>query len=265
MSDSLKTTKTIEPILAFRDVHAGYGKIHVLDGLSFDVGCGQVFGIIGPNGSGKTTILNALTGLIHPTSGAILLDGKDICSLSIDARCRLGIGRTFQIPRPFEGMTLYENVLVAAAYGTGNSERDSREPTLDVLEATGLYGKRNMLAGSLTLLDRKRLEIARAIVARPRLVLLDEVAAGLTSGEVKDVIALVLHLKQAGFTIVWIEHIIETMLRAADRLMCVAEGRCAVIGEPIQVMQSREVEELYLGKETDEEESPEKEDQHATR
>ena len=249
MSDLLKTTDVIEPILAFQDVHAGYGRIHVLDGLSFEVERGQVFGIIGPNGSGKTTILNALTGLIRPTSGTIRLDGMEISSLSIDARCRLGIGRTFQIPRPFEGMTLYENVLVAAAYGGGHSERESREPALEVLKATGLYDKRNMLAGSLTLLDRKRLEIARAIVAPPRLVLLDEVAAGLTSAEVEDVIELVLRLKKAGFTIIWIEHIIETMLRGADRLMCVAEGRCAVIGEPREVMQSQEVEELYLGKE----------------
>ena len=250
-----KTDTATEPMLSFEEVHAGYGKIHVLDGLSFEVERGQVFGIIGPNGSGKTTILNALTGLIRPTSGTIRLDGEDITPLAIDARCRLGIGRTFQIPRPFEGMTVYENVLVAAAFGTGHSERESREPSLDVLRATGLYDKRNLLSGALTLLDRKRLEIARAIVARPRLVLLDEVAAGLTSAEVEDVIALVLHLKQAGFTIVWIEHIIETMLRAADRLMCVAEGRCAVIGEPLEVMQSQVVEELYLGKEADDETS----------
>ena len=252
MSNEPRKTDQTETMLSFQEVRAGYGRINILDGLSFEVERGQVFGIIGPNGSGKTTILNALTGLILPTSGAILLDGDDITSLSVDARCRLGIGRTFQIPRPFEGMTLYENVLVAAAYGSGRPERESREPALEVLAATGLHDKRDMLAGALTLLDRKRLEVARAIVARPKLVLLDEVAAGLTSAEIEDVIELVLHLKKAGFTIVWIEHIIETMLRAADRLMCVAEGRCAVIGDPLDVMQSQVVEELYLGKETQE-------------
>lgn len=239
-------------MLAFEGVRAGYGKINVLDDLSFEVPRGQVFGVIGPNGSGKTTMLNAVCGLIRPTSGKVLLDGKDISRMSVDGRCRLGIGRTFQIPRPFVGMTVYENVLVSSAYGAGRSERASKEPTLDVLRVTGLLDKSDQLAGSLTLLDRKRLEIARAIVARPRLLLLDEVAAGLTSAEVQDVMQIVAWLKRAGFTIVWIEHIIETMLNSTDRLMCMAEGRCAVVGSPDEVMNSPEVERLYLGTSTGE-------------
>lgn len=239
----------MQNILQFDNVSAGYGRIHVLNGLSFEVRRGQVFGVIGPNGSGKTTMLNAITGLIRPTAGHILLDGKVIDSRSMDARCRMGIGRTFQIPRPFTRMSVFENVLVSAIFGARLSERQAREPAIEVLRFTGLYDRRDVPSGELTLLDRKRLEIARAIVARPRLLLLDEVAAGLTSGEVEDVMAIVAKLKKAGFTIVWIEHIIETMIRATDYLMCIAEGKCAVAGEPVAVMNSKEVELLYLGSE----------------
>lgn len=240
----------MEEMLVFDQVFAGYGRTTVLNGLSFRVERGEVFGVIGPNGCGKTTMLNALTGMIRPFSGTILLDGRNIAPLSVSARCRHGIGRTFQVPRPFVRMSVYENVLVSAVHGGGMSERAGREPSLDVLRMTGLYDRRETISGELTLLDRKRLEIARAIVTRPKLLLLDEVAAGLTAAEVEDVIALVGSLKEAGFTIIWIEHIIETMLRSADRLMCMSEGSCAAIGRPEEVMSSRIVEELYLGTRT---------------
>ena len=241
----------MENMLTFEQVYAGYGRINVLSGLTFQVKRGQVFGVIGPNGSGKTTMLNALTGMIRTSSGSILLEGRDITRLPVDARCRLGVGRTFQVPRPFERMSVYENVLAAAVFGAGMSEREARQPALDVLKATGLHDQRGVRSGALTLLDRKRLEIARAIVSRPKLLLLDEVAAGLTPAEVGDVMKIVANLKAAGFTIVWIEHILETMANATDVLMCMAEGRAAVIGEPMEVMRSREVEELYLGVETE--------------
>ena len=239
----------METILTFDGVHAGYGRIHVLNGLSFEVERGTVYGVIGPNGSGKTTMLNAIMGMIPLSSGRIELEGRDVSRLTADARCRLGIGRTFQIPRPFVRMTVFENVLVSAVFAAGMSEAAGREPALEVLRFTGLYDKRDVISGKLTLLDLKRLEIARAIVARPKLLLLDEVAAGLTSAEVEDVMTIVARLKGAGFTIVWIEHIIEAMVRATDQLMCISEGRCVVSGEPMNVMQSRIVEELYLGNE----------------
>lgn len=241
----------MENMLTFEQVYAGYGRINVLNGLTFQVKRGQVFGVIGPNGSGKTTMLNALTGMIRTNSGSILLEGRDITRLSVDGRCRLGVGRTFQVPRPFERMSVYENVLAAAVFGAGLSEREARRPALDVLRVTGLEGQRSVRSGALTLLDRKRLEIARAIVSRPKLLLLDEVAAGLTPAEVGDVMKIVANLKAAGFTIVWIEHILETMVNATDVLLCMAEGRAAVIGAPMEVVRSREVEELYLGVETE--------------
>lgn len=234
-------------ILAFDGVSAGYGKTPVLSDLSFEVIRGQVFGVIGPNGSGKTTMLNALTGEIRNTSGRIFLEGRDISGLPVDARTRLGIGRTYQIPRPFVKMSVYENVLVSAVYGAGISRSAGREPALDVLRTMGLFEMRNIPSGNLTLLDLKRLEIARAVAMRPRLLLLDEVAAGLTARETDEVIDIVYRLKEAGFTILWIEHDIQTMLKATDTLMCLAEGRLAVIGMPRDVMASPEVEELYLG------------------
>ena len=239
-------------ILEFRDVNAGYGRVRILDDLSFSVEEGQVFGVIGPNGSGKTTMFNALLGLIKSSSGAIIFDGVDITRFSSNMRCKMGLGRTFQIPRPFENMSLYENVLVAAVHGASNNERFARELALSSLKQMGLYEKREVRAGELTLLDRKRLEIARALGTAPKLLLLDEVAAGLTDAEVKDMMKLVADLKASGHSIVWIEHIIETMVGSTDRLMCMAEGRCVAIGDPREVIGSKEVQRLYLGVNDDE-------------
>lgn len=234
-------------ILEFINVNAGYGRIQILNDLSFSVEEGQVYGVIGPNGSGKTTMFNALLGLIKPGSGRILFDGIDITRTSANVRCKMGLGRTFQVPRPFENMSLYENVLVAAVHGGSHSERFARDLALSSLKLTGLYDKREVKSGELTLLDRKRLEIARALGTAPKLLLLDEVAAGLTDAEVKDIMKLVANLKAAGHSIVWIEHIIETMVGSTDRLMCMAEGNCVIEGEPREVIESKEVQRLYLG------------------
>ena len=170
-----------------------------------------------------------------------------------DKRCHLGIGRTYQVPRPFEGMSVYENVLVAAVHGANHNEKTGREVALKSLELTELYDKREILAGELTLLDRKRLEIARALGTEPKLLLLDEVAAGLTEAEVQDVIKMVKNLKVAGYSIIWIEHVIQTMVEATDHLMCMSDGHELLIGEPRPVMESKEVEEVYLGVEEEDE------------
>ena len=234
-------------ILEFIDVNAGYGRIQILNDLSFSVEKGQVFGVIGPNGSGKTTMFNALPGQMRIFSGKIIFDGVDITRMPPNVRCKIGLGRTFQVPMPFENMSLYENVLVAAVHGGSNRERFAHDEALRCLKLTGLYDKREIKSGELTLLDRKRLEIARALGTSPKLLLLDEVAAGLTDAEVKEIMKLVAELKAAGYSIVWIEHIIETMVGSTDRLMCMAEGRRVTEGEPREVIESDEVQRLYLG------------------
>lgn len=242
----------MEIMLSFKNVQAGYGRVQILNGLSFEVQKGEVYGIIGPNGCGKTTMFNALIGLNTIYSGEIIFDGVNITKKSANIRCRMGIGRTYQIPRPFEGMSVFENVLVAAVHGGGHSEKTGRKVCHDALNLTGLYEKRETRAGELTLLDRKRLEIARALGTEPKLLLLDEVAAGLTEAEVEEIMKMVGDLKAGGYTIIWIEHVIQTMARATDRLMCMSDGSALLIGDPLEVMNSKLVEDVYLGVEDDE-------------
>lgn len=242
----------MENILEFKNVTAGYGRVQILHDLTFEVKKGEVFGVIGPNGCGKTTMFNALIGLITPTQGHIIFNGHDVTKMSANDRARMGIGRTYQVPRPFEKMTVYENILVAAVHGAGLSEKAARPKCVEALQLTGLYDKREVVSGTLTLLDRKRLEIARALGTQPILLLLDEVAAGLTEAEVVDVMKMVADLKAAGFSIIWIEHVIETMVNSTDHLMCMSDGTQLLIGDPLEVMNSKLVEEVYLGVEEDE-------------
>ena len=237
----------MDTILSFKNVNAGYGRVQILNDLSFEVKKGEVYGVIGPNGCGKTTMFNALIGLIIPTQGEIMFNGKNVTKMKASARCQLGIGRTYQVPRPFEGMSVYENCLVAAVHGAGHSEKEGRKVALDALKLTELYDKREVRAGELTLLDRKRMEIARALGTEPKLLLLDEVAAGLTEAEVQDVMKMVANLKAAGYSIIWIEHVIQTMVESTDTLMCMAQGHNLIVGNPREVMNSKLVEEVYLG------------------
>lgn len=241
----------METILTVKNVDAGYGRINVLNGLSFRLARGQTLGVIGPNGSGKTTMINALSGLIRVTKGLILFEGRDITRLSPDARCRLGIARTFQVPAPFERMTVFQNVLTAAAFGSHDGRRENWEASESALKLTGLSEKRDVLSGRLMLLDRKRLEIARALSTKPSLLLLDEIAAGLTSEEVKEILRIVKILKGQGLSIVWIEHIIETMRETADEMICMAEGQNLISGTPDEVLHSEDVIRLYLGTDAD--------------
>jgi branched-chain amino acid transport system ATP-binding protein len=200
--------------------------------------------VVGPNGAGKTSMLNLISGNLMPDVGQILLDGHDITPMPAHARARAGIGRTFQVPRPFNGMTVFENVLVGASLADSGDRLDR---CVESLTLAGLLARANTLAGSLTLLDRKRLDLARALAMRPRLLLLDEIAGGLTEAEVQVLIGTIRGLKAEGLAIIWIEHIVQALVSVVDRLMATNYGRKLLEGEPRAVMSSPEVQSVYLG------------------
>jgi branched-chain amino acid transport system ATP-binding protein len=219
----------------------------VIDDLSIAVEEGEALGIVGPNGAGKTTWFNLITGAVHADGGKVLFQGKDITGLPKHERCRQGIGRTYQIPKPFTGMTVFENVLVGATHGRNMAERASYEHCVDIIEKTGLTKRVNVLAGSLTLLDRKRLELARALGSDPKLLLLDEIAGGLTETEVQELIEEIVKLRATGITIVWIEHIVHALMAVVDRITVIQFGRKLCEGDPREVMNSQAVQACYMG------------------
>jgi branched-chain amino acid transport system ATP-binding protein len=240
-------------ILTVRNLTKKFGSLTAVGDLSFEVRQGEILGLMGPNGAGKTTVFNLLTGVYQPDGGSIAFEGADITTVSPARRCRLGIGRTYQVPRPFEKMTVFENMLVCAVHGGGMPERVGRDYVDDVLRLIDLYDKREDLAGGMPLLDRKRLELGKALSTDPKLVLIDEVAGGLTEKESEQLLAIVKKIQQRGVTIVWIEHILMMMSEGGvDRLLCIAEGgRHLTCGDPGEVMCSPEVEACYLGVEED--------------
>jgi len=234
-------------LLQLESVSKSFGSLKVTDGLSLEVRRGEALGIIGPNGAGKTTLMNLIAGDMPVSGGRILFDGRDITALPAHARCRVGIARSYQVPHPFVGLTVFENVLVGATFGAGHSEAAARPLALQVLERTGLAAKANRLAGSLPLLDRKRLELARARATEPQLLLLDEIAGGLTEHEVHELIATIRSIHAEGVTIVWIEHIVHALLAVAQRLVALDFGRLLTQGEPTAVMADPAVQEIYMG------------------
>jgi branched-chain amino acid transport system ATP-binding protein len=224
-----------------------FGNNEVLKSVSFALNKNEVLGVIGPNGAGKTVLLNILTGILKPSKGTVTLDGRDITRADITSRCRSGIGRTFQVPRPFEQMTVFENMIVAGVYGDNLSEKDAKVRAKEVGKTIGLEGKMAWFGGKLGLLDRKRLEIGRALATNPRILLLDEVGGGLTESEVESIIRLVKLIQSQGVSVIWIEHIIKTMLEGTDRVLLLAEGKNVVCGDPHEIMNSKEVARVYLG------------------
>jgi branched-chain amino acid transport system ATP-binding protein len=224
-----------------------FGAVTVADGTSFELGDGEALGIIGPNGAGKSSLFNLIGGNLKPSAGRIRYAGHDIGALPPEARCRLGIGRTYQIPRPFAGMTVFENLLVAAAFGGRLHAQQAQDHCARVLDSTGLRRRANDPAGSLTLLERKRLELARALAGKPRLLLLDEIAGGLTEGEARELVHTVQAVRAEGVALIWIEHVVHALLAVVQRLMVIDFGKRVMDGEPQAVMGSAEVKRIYLG------------------
>jgi branched-chain amino acid transport system ATP-binding protein len=238
-------------ICSVKNLEISFGSNHVLRGVSFDVEEGEVIGIVGPNGAGKTVLLNIITGILKPSGGEILFQGRDITKSRIVERTRMGIGRTFQVPRSFENMSVYENVLLGGMYGRLASESEAGRAALDIIDGIGMADKTEKAAGSLGLLDRKRLEIGIALASRPKLLLMDEAAGGLKESEIEDILEIVRRAQQDGVSIIWIEHVLQTMVDGTDRVLCLAEGRDVICGPSREVMSSREVREAYLGADED--------------
>jgi branched-chain amino acid transport system ATP-binding protein len=235
------------PLIALEQISKRFGAIVVANRIDLALAPGEALGIIGPNGAGKTTLFGMISGTLAPDGGRVVYAGRDITHLPPAQRCALGIGRSFQIPQPFSGMSVFENLVVAAAFGGGRRERDAYESCMAILTRCGLAGKANRLAGSLTLLDRKRLELARTLASDPKVLLLDEVAGGLTEHECRDLIALIGEIRRSGVSIVWIEHVVHALLASVDRLLVLHNGAFIADGEPRAVIKRPQVAEIYLG------------------
>jgi branched-chain amino acid transport system ATP-binding protein len=234
-------------LLAAAGLRKRFGALVVLDGVDFSIGADEAVGIVGPNGAGKTTLLSLFAGTQRADGGNVLFRGDDITSADAASRCRLGIARAYQVPKPFGGMTVFENVLVAASTGGGRRGRDAYGTVVESLELCGMTGVANRPAESLGLLHRKRLELARALATAPQVLLLDEIGAGLTDEEAAELVATIRELRRQRIAIVWIEHIVHVLVQVVERLVAMDGGRVIAEGEPDVVMKDAAVIDAYLG------------------
>jgi branched-chain amino acid transport system ATP-binding protein len=235
-------------ILIAQQVSKHFGALTVLDHVDFVVGEGEAIGIVGPNGAGKTTLMNVLSGTYTPNSGSVELLGEDVTHTSAASRCLNGLSKTHQIPLPFLGMTVFENIYVAATHGAALSGEAAYDMTYDSLKLCGMLALANRKAEGIGLLDRKRLELARALATRPKILLLDEIGGGLTDAEASELVDTIRQLHSRGISIVWIEHIVHVLLQVAKRLICMADGKIIADGSPAMVMKDKAVVEAYLGR-----------------
>ena len=236
-------------LLALHAVSKSYGALKVTDNISLSVAQGETLGILGPNGAGKTTLFNLISGDTKVDSGRVVFKGDDMTAVPPHLRCRSGIGRSYQVPQPFSNMSVFENLVTAACFGGGETETQAWETAFEVLQQTGLIAFANQAAGSLTLLNRKRLELARALATRPELLLLDEIAGGLTEHEAQELVEELKRIKSTGVTMIWIEHVVHALLSVADRLFVVNFGQELAQGLPHEVMNDPEVKRVYMGME----------------
>jgi branched-chain amino acid transport system ATP-binding protein len=236
------------PLLNAKQVSKRFGALTVLDRVDFTVNEGEAIGIVGPNGAGKTTLMNVLSGTYPPNGGTIELMGADVTKMSATTRCVKGLSKTHQIPLPFLGMTVFENIYVAATHGAQLSGEAAYDLAHDSLKLCGMEKIANRKAEAIGLLDRKRLELARALATQPKILLLDEIGGGLTDGEASELVDTIRELHRRGISIVWIEHIVHVLLQVAKRLICMADGKIIADGDPAMVMKDKAVVEAYLGR-----------------
>lgn len=234
------------PVLQVSQLRKRYGAITVADDIEFSLARGECLGVIGPNGAGKSSLFNLITGIATADAGSIRLHGEELGALAPHVRVRRGVARAFQIPQPFAHLTAYENALAAASFGADLRGAKAARQATAALERTGLTAQSGVLAGRLPLLDRKRLELAKAIATAPELLLLDEVAAGLTEPEVHALTLLIAELKSQ-YAVIWIEHIANALRAVADRIMVLHFGRKLLEAPPEEAMASRVVREIYMG------------------
>jgi branched-chain amino acid transport system ATP-binding protein len=236
-------------LLELDNVTKRFGRVVIAEDLSFAVAPGEVVGIVGPNGAGKTSLFGLISGDLAPGAGEVSFAGRTVTKLDAAARCKLGIGRTYQVPRPFGDMTVFENLLVAAQQGGGLRRRASYAAAVGALDRCGMTGQANVPAERLGLLQRKRLELARALATQPTLLLLDEVAGGLTDPEVAQLVEIVRGVNAEGITVIWIEHVVRALTAVVGRLICLAGGKFVGDGEPAAVLAEPAVREVFLGTE----------------
>jgi len=234
-------------ILSLSGLKKSYGALAVTNDLSLDVAAGAAVGIIGPNGAGKSTLFNLITGDVKTDSGTIIFQDRNISALPPHKRAALGIGRSYQIPQPFDGMTVLENLLVGASFAGRHRIANPAAHCMDVLKTCGLAPKANLQAGALTLLERKRLELARALATKPSLLLLDEIAGGLTDPEAALLVETIKSIHAGGVTIIWIEHVLHALIPVISRLVVLSFGKLIADGAPTEIMALPAVREIYLG------------------
>jgi branched-chain amino acid transport system ATP-binding protein len=234
-------------LLAIKGLSKNFGGFAALSDVSLQVAQGERFGLIGPNGSGKTTLINCVSGLLRNDAGSIAFGGEEVSRLPAYQRTRRGIARSFQVPRPFHSMTVLENLLVPSAYVVHMKDAEGEARALEILQRIGLAAKASAHASQLSQVELRKLELARAMAAQPKLLISDEAMAGLSGNEVDEMLAILFKLNEAGITIIMIEHIMQAVMLFSQRVVCLDAGRIICEGTPAAIVQNADVQKAYLG------------------